>query len=349
VEEVCGNGLDDDCDGTVDVVPDLDGDGFTRCDGDCCETAGQCPFPERVNPAAVEVPTGPEDATPLDENCDGQVDEAPESCDAGLALDEADPLRAAQALELCQTTTAEALLPGVISAQWVRANGLATTASSQVGLMSSFGPNVPVLAGERLLVLSTGRARLPGQVDACGSQSCSGSGAGTAPSGFPQEVPGCPVSTTIGDDVALELTLRAPANAQGFGFRFKFHSFEYPEWVCNSYNDQFIALVSPAPQGSTNGNVSFDAQGNPVSVNLGFFDVCEGCAMGTSQLVGTGFDTWNDAGATSWLRSTAPVTPGQIFTIRFALWDAGDLAFDSTVLLDGFEWLASSTTVGTSN
>ena len=33
-------------------------------------------------------------------------------------------------------------------------------------------------------------------------------------------------------------------------------------------NDQFIALVDPAPKGAINGNISFDSLSNPVSVNV---------------------------------------------------------------------------------
>ena len=36
--EVCGNSLDDNCDGTADENLDADGDGWGTCDGDCCAT-----------------------------------------------------------------------------------------------------------------------------------------------------------------------------------------------------------------------------------------------------------------------------------------------------------------------
>ena len=96
---------------------------------------------------------------------------------------------------------------------------------------------------------------------------------------------------------------------------------------------------------SIDGNISFDAMGNPVSVNIAFFDVCSGCALGTSELQGTGFDTWDDAGATSWLTTTSPIEGGTEFTIRFAIWDTGDAAWDSTVLIDNFRWIADGGTV----
>jgi hypothetical protein len=69
------------------------------------------------------------------------------------------------------------------------------------------------------------------------------------------------------------------------------------------------------------------------------------CPQGPSALQGTGFDTWNTmfggAGATSWLRSQAPVVGGSELTLRFAIWDTGDQAFDSTVLIDDFEWITN--------
>ena len=56
---------------------------------------------------------------------------------------------------------------------------------------------------------------------------------------------------------------------------------------------------------------------------------------------GTGFNQWNDAGGTAWLKTQAPVTGGEELTIRFAIWDTGDDNFDSTVLIDDFQWIAT--------
>lgn len=347
--ELCADNIDQNCDGLVDNVPDLDGDGYTVCNGDCCDsTLDGCTDPQHVNPGAIEVP-----GTMVDEDCDGTVDNVPGPCDANLALTDTDPAHAAWAIELCKASSGAGDW-GVVSSQtspkYVRANGtVVAAASQQYGILSNFGPNVAVQAGTRMLGLSSGRARLPGQAGACGTQSCTGLGSGTAPAGFPQNVAGCPVSTAINDDIALQVQLRAPTNATGYKFKFKFYSFEYPEWVCDDYNDQFIALVSPPPVGSINGNISFDSLHNPVSVNVAFFDVCQGCPLGTADLSGTGFDTWNDAGATGWLQTTAPIGGGQTFSIRFAIWDTGDQYYDSTVLVDAFEWIAdgSSVVVGT--
>src|SRR6185295_8696219 len=114
------------------------------------------------------------------------------------------------------------------------------TPGLQVGLFEGFGPHVHVQKGARMLALSSGRARLPGQKGACGSESCTTTSYVDPPVGFPQVVPSCDGGTIINDDIALEVDLRAPTNAAGFAFSFKFHSFEFPEWVCTPYNDQFI-------------------------------------------------------------------------------------------------------------
>jgi len=341
VTEVCSNGADDDCDGAVDEADeDVDGDGFSECEGDCCETVDQCPEPTLVNPGAIEAPTEI-DSVAIDDNCNGTVDEAQGTCDSGLALADTDPLNGAKAIDLCRPSE-DASDWGLVGADYVRANGSPSTSTLQNGLMAAFGSNAPQ-AGTSMLALSTGHARSSSDPDACVNISCAGLGSGTAPAGFPQDVPACAGSSDINDDVALSVTVRAPSNATGFVFDFTFFTFEYPEWVCTLHNDQFIALVEPAPPGSINGNIAFDAQANPVSVNIGLFEVCSGCAQGTGALLGTGFDVWDggvsDAGATGWLRTTAPVTPGSELTIRFAIWDAGDTAWDSTVLIDNFQWL----------
>jgi hypothetical protein len=71
--------------------------------------------------------------------------------------------------------------------------------------------------------------------------------------------------------------------------------------------------------------------------------------MGVGDLAGTGFDVWESSvgpnGATRWLQTQAPATPGSIITIQFTIWDAGNGEFDSTVLIDNFQWLAAGGTI----
>jgi hypothetical protein len=333
------------CNSTPDS--DVDADGYTGSAGDCNDCDAN------VSPGAIEVavPSPDEDGNEVpsvDEDCNGEVDEPVSTvCDDGIVLDSADPADAARAIGLCKSVGESELGYGLLEAAYVRADGQPAAPSLQHGIMSAFGGNVSPRAGSQMLVLSSGHARIPGQAGACKQNSCSGYGAGVAPAGFPQDVPGCQGAQEINDDIGLEVRLRAPTNATGYSFDFDFYSFEYPEFVCTDYNDQFISLVSPPPMGSINGNISFDSMSNPVSVNIAFFQVCAGCALGEAELAGTGFGGgWDDdAGATSWLTTKAPVEGGSEVTIRFALWDTGDDAWDSTVLLDNFQWIATGGTV----
>ena len=106
-------------------------------------------------------------------------------------------------------------------------------------------------------------------------------------------------------------------------------------------------------------------------MNNNFFQVCspanatvgcdgtqstDACSLGNKELQGTGFFIsgandcgQNDSGggATGWLTTAAPVTPGEIITLQFMIWNTGDEAFDSSVLLDNWTWVASDTSVGT--
>ncbi|MBL9024424.1 MAG: choice-of-anchor L domain-containing protein [Myxococcales bacterium] len=362
-----GTSMQAGCDAGPDE--DKDQDGFSINQNDCndCDP--------NVNPNAIEVIVdggmggGGGVMEPADEDCDGEIDNVAGPCDTGLPFDSTDAMDGARAIELCKTATPESDW-GVVSAQWVRANGSpVSTSSVQYGILPNFGPSVAPRAGESVLALSSGTARLPGQAGACTSHACA-SGAGTPPPGFPQAVPGCDVSSTINDDIGLEVTLKAPSNATGYKFDFKFYSFEYAEYVCTLFNDQFIALVNPAPMGSQNGNISFDSNSNPVSVNIAFFDVCNGCddfaaycytgtcptapnpccPSGGAELMGNGFDNafgsnFEDAGGTSWLQTTAPIGPGESFSVRYTIWDVQDTAYDSTSVIDNFEWIANGGTV----
>ena len=52
-------------------------------------------------------------------------------------------------------------------------------------------------------------------------------------------------------------------------------------------------------------------------------------------------------GSTGWLTTTVPVTPGEEITLHFIIFDEGDHIYDSAVLIDNFQWLATPTTAPT--
>jgi hypothetical protein len=358
----------------TDPNVDMDKDTWTPNQGDCndCDP--------NVNPGAIDVLHTNDGGPPTwgDEDCDGMPGDSAQPCDTGLALSDVDPKDAAKAIELCRQATDMDRKYGVISAAYVRADGTAlANPALQVGIQPGYGTNVHVQAGASLLALSSGYARVVGQPGACNGISCQTNPTGMPPTGFPEDDPACPPTKAIADDVALQLKIRAPSNATGYAFNFKFYSFEFPDWVCDTagYNDQFVALVTPppmgayVPMGSMAGNISFDGNNHPVSVNMGYFDVCDPssptrfathcisgggmcpplpnpyCPLGLGDLAGTGFDTWHmtvgPAGATRWLQTQAPVQAASIITVQLTIWDAGNAKFDSTVLIDNFHWIAN--------
>ena len=364
----------------TDQNADMDHDGWSPAQGDCddCDP--------NINPGAIDVLHKSDGGAPYwgDEDCSGKAGDSAMPCDQGLALADVNAMDAAKAIELCATATATDKKYGVISAAYVRANGAPfATPGLQVGIEPQFGSNVHVQAGQNMLVLSSGAARYVGQTGACNGISCKYNATATPPAGFPDPDSTCPPVPSIADDVALQVQVRVPTNATGFTFNFKFHSFEYPDWVCanNGYNDQFVALMTPSPvgadlpPGATAGNISFDSQHHPVGVNIGYFTACDPntparfaanctssatvtcptrpasyCPDGVAPLLNTGFDQWNHDGAdgaTAWLESAAPAKPGTIITLQFTIWDAGNGEYDSTVLIDNFQWNASGGTVST--
>jgi hypothetical protein len=314
--------------------------------------AGQGGSVSVCNPAAYDFP-----GNGLDEDCSGVPDDEPSNCDANNDVANSDAMAAARALGLCRV--AQGASWGVIGASYVLADGTPGMNPASHGLLPSFGPTILPREGQTLLVLSSGTARRPGDP---GFESPAGAEMGTVspmPAGFPIPSPSCPgvlQAPGANDAAALEIDVRVPINAKGLRFDFDFYTYEFPDYICSAFNDFFVALVSPAPAGSQQGNVSFDSQGNPVSVNNGFLEVCVPqvagnksfpCGRGSGELQGTGFDEQLESGphaATGWLTTETPVTPGSEIKIRFAIWDAGDHILDSSVLLDNFVWLETEVT-----
>jgi hypothetical protein len=220
-------------------------------------------------------------------------------------------------------------------------------AGSSVKVVSKWGVNNLPRAGSTMLVLSTGvaaDAMMPGFIPPVpGTNFLSTSPDPFAGSSFTR--PGCDAPDgSVSDLTILRLQLRAPAGATALKFDHNFFSSEYPEWVCNAYNDRFVAHMESI---AVTGNVAFDSMSNPVAVNTAFFRACSGpeCPDGDSILTGTGMDTADssDGGATGWSTAVAPVQSGELITIQFAIMDDGDGADDSVVLLDNFQWVISTT------
>lgn len=320
VAEKCNNAVDDDCDGQVDNVVDIDGDGWSVCGGDCCELAGPgCSNPLLVNPGAFEVA-----GDGIDNDCDGTVDNpVTTSCSAADKLAAVTALDVAKAMDLCQLTTASPPLSqkiwGVISATQLHSDGTVPTGNpanqntniwcvqnKQTAVKTKFGTGgvVPTKNGT-LAVISTGMARDaadPGWVVPVNGTFASSSvlhfsplpagplGVYLAAHGG-NVLPGqcgtatCPVTQwpndTANDSVDIQLQIRVPTNAQGFSYDFRLFSGEYHTFQCSSYNDYYLALLTSLVPGiPPDHNISFDALHNAVSVNNSFFQDCGGNGKG---------------------------------------------------------------------
>ncbi|MDQ3264450.1 MAG: choice-of-anchor L domain-containing protein [Myxococcota bacterium] len=385
--DVCGNGQDEDCNGNPDDSLDVDGDGFTRCDGDCCDSAEDgCLQPTEVGPGAFEVL-----ANGVDDNCDGATDTAPTACDVGLSTEANNPVDAAMALGLCQQTPGSGW--GLVSAQWLKVDGTGSPAAEQRAARPQLGA-VTAREGSALLVLSTAHAAGTADTNPVFS-SFESTNNGTS-SGFPSDwvlanggtrptAPGCAAlgGTTALDPVMLRLSVKVPQNARSFQLSSYFLSAEFPEWTCSAYSDQFLVLLTSIFNGTpanpsdknlatytTPGNQRFPVGTNLATLDTGLFTACKngpiGCSSsnpdsittctGSEDLVGTGLEGVTNVcetgdqvgGGTGWLTVRGNVVPGETITLRFALWDTGDANFDSMVLLDQFQWSTEPTTPGTS-
>ena len=245
------------------------------------------------------------------------------------------------------------------------------------GILPAFGSLNHVQAGSRMLALSTGTARQPtdpGYQPVAGFTKEYTSG---APAGFPGSTPACPGVSfgAANDGAALRIVLRVPTNATSFSFDSNFFSYEFPEYVCSAYNDTYVVVMTPSPPGepaSANGNIAFDAMGNIISVNAVFFrcasrprrrDRSPGklhvrLPRGPWEADGNrlrdrsdGSHAVRDHASTDWLTTSISVAglAGHDITLLFAIWDSTDGNYDSTVLIDHFDWSAApgSTTTPT--
>ena len=386
VAEVCGDGIDNNCSGSADENVDLDGDGYTTCGGDCCDST-ECGDPKSVNPGAFDVP-----GDGVDNDCNGTIDDAQLLCDQGITSGTTNALDYAKAIDICQTATDADKKWGVIDAKFTKADGTGAPDAKQHAVLKKYGSGVLPHGGVNLMLLSTGAAAGVGDPNFTATIDTAFGASSAFPADFfaanghkLPNAPGCPDpdGTTANDPVMLTLRVRVPTNANAFSLDTNFFSDEFPEYTCTPFNDFFVVLLdstySGSPANPTDKNLAFYTAGTgmkyPVGVNLasgntGLFTECVngsiGCAeLGTgtittchetTELTGTGLDkkapSSCDAdslmgGGTGWLTTSGNVVPGEIITIRIALWDTSDDALDSLAVIDNFKWLAMPSTPGT--
>ncbi len=322
------DGIDNDCDGIIDnhtTQYDDDGDGFSEDQGDCND------FPhlngQLFGPNSIEVAIDP--ATGLaegkDNDCDGEIDEAILPCDMTKARTDAEKL--AYSIGICNE---------LLRASFPADKDIDKRSR---GVFDKYGNTYKPREGSEFAVLASGIAGdrdRPGFVEVQSGTMFENEVSHPDPQG----PIGCSSADepSVNDYTELELVLKVPGNAKSLTFDFNFMSAEFPEYVCSSFDDTFLALLDSE---KFKGNVSFDSMGNRMSINVGFFDVCNpmhGPACSSdADLIGTGYEG-SIGGGTGWLTTTAPVQPGEKATLRFIIFDEGDHVLDSAVIIDHFRW-----------
>ncbi|MBL0213805.1 MAG: choice-of-anchor L domain-containing protein [Myxococcales bacterium] len=328
-QELCGDGVDNNCNGKIDEDEDADGDGITTCGGDCCDST-ECSNPALVNAGAFDA-----SGNGVDDDCNGVVDDSVTVCDQNLASGTLNANDYAKAIDLCQTSTMTEKKWGVISATLTLADGSGVPANVAQSIRDHFGTGVIPKGGTKMALFSTGAAAGKGDTNPAYQdfENTPTPTGNNKQSAFPQDfftangnklpnVMGCPPPSgnMAMDPVMLTLTVRVPTNAKSFKLATNFFSSEFPEFTCSAYNDFFVVLLDSAyngtPANPMDKNLAFyQPSGSmmkyPVGVNLasgntGLFTQCvngtTGCAgtagsistcTSTTQLTGTGLDTPN--------------------------------------------------------
>ena len=230
----------------------------------------------------------------------------------------------ALALALGSSALVPPMIDELLAAAGVDPAAVSTSAITgvpdQYAVFEQLGTAVP-LEGANFVWLSTGVA-----------------GAGTSqvvnPSGQPPEpgtdLGGVCIEADKFDCVHLEFTTVVPPGMDTLSFGFNFVTAEYPEFVGSQYNDEFVvSLIRP---GITYANLFASDPMTASNPSVG-----QGCIL----LTDTGYEKYSnlagplcDSGGTGVLTASAPVAPGETITLAFDLFERGDAAWDTSVLID---------------
>ncbi len=184
------------------------------------------------------------------------------------------------------------------------------------------------------------------------------------------------------DVMEWRLTLKAPADAKSFRFKYVFLSEEYDDYISSNFNDKFYVILDAA---STDGGqskvINFTECREPdlywdficqtgdtgcdegekycyIAVNSALSECCwyNGCPDGfaSTDIAGTGFECAAsemeeiDSGgyiygsSTGWLQTTWPIDGDEVFALTFHIHDTSDGSFDSEVIIDAFQFLQTA-------
>ncbi len=137
--------------------------------------------------------------------------------------------------------------------------------------------------------------------------------------------------SSANDYVELRFELDVPVDVVSLSYDFAFFSTEYPFYFGSAFNDMYIGWLESE---AWTGNISFDAMGNPISLNAGFLNYRDD-AGNLPEFAGT---CMRQHAGTGWLSTSAGVAPGEHITVAFGIFDLSDSILDSYVFLDNFQW-----------
>ncbi len=360
------------------VCPDDDKDGFPACGPGCPAVCDCDDHNSLVNPCAFDTDAAsgdPVGVDGIDNDCDGMIDNL-RLCDSSLSAGhDTTASDYANASDICDNKQCTVIVsatfygPNNSSAHRITSH-MGSTFTPKLGSMMSFfsdgiadddiddpGPSPPLYrTGDGTDLGNTYTNPYPFSA----AENTNPCGTGTAETAS---------SPAVHDYTELRLKLKAPRNAAGFSFMFNFFSEEYPYYVCQGFNDHFLALLTSKKYPSTT-QIAFDSSGHPIDVNNSFFTDCTSmtaaltagfpggsythtCTGALSLLNGTSYEipyccsglTNGNAnygsGATDWLTTTAPISPGETFTLSFIIFDEKDGILDSAINIDSFRWTSN--------
>ncbi len=350
--------------------PDDDNDGWTSCGGDCNDHDSQ------VNPCAFDTndPNDPVGHDGIDNDCDGTVDNLI-MCEptAQVGTFDPNPVDYANASDLCDNPLCPRLVQ--TKAIWYGPSpGKARRITGHMGTQGEFNPKL----GKAMSFLSSGTAEdstdTPAYAGTCPGTDFQTTFTNPMPLPAAQNTNPCGTgvdesTVSVHDYTELRMTIKAPVNAGSYSFDFAFFSEEFPYYVCQGFNDTFLA-IQWSQQYPSGYQIAYDANGHRINVNNGFFQDCKACTNcvpgytftfacpnGLGPLAGTFYDValgtdssgiqcnnnWG-SGGTDWLTTTSPINPGETFTLSWIVFDEHDGILDSSAILDHFHW--HSTTLG---
>jgi hypothetical protein len=148
----------------------------------------------------------------------------------------------------------------------------------------------------------------------------------------------------LGEQAANDLlwfdySVNVPPMTTGWILDFVYFSNEFPEFVNSSFNDIFVVWEVSE---SYVGNICF-IDGEPCTVTA--LDAIADNFSGPNEaqhasLAGTGTQGWgaNGGQTTGWVSLQGPATPEENMELTYAVFDMGDGAYDTMVVLDNWRW-----------